>query len=127
MIVREVDLAERQLLAEDEREQQVERALERVEVQLELAHGDGHRRGGYWRYRTRPLGIAIVVRRLRRLAALRLLRGAAGGRSCSTKYATAATNTMMLTQAFSRRPAMWCAGSIRSSSSKKRPKQYQAT
>ena len=40
---------------------------------------------------------------------------------------TAATNTTMLTQAFSRSPAMWCAGSIRSSSSKKRPKQYQAT
>ena len=41
---REIDLAERQLLAEHEREQEVERPLERVQVQLELADGDGHRR-----------------------------------------------------------------------------------
>ena len=42
----EVDLAQRQLVAQDEREQQVERPLERVEVQLELADGDGHPRRG---------------------------------------------------------------------------------
>ena len=38
----EVDLPQRQLLAEDEREQEVERPLERVEVQLELSDGYRH-------------------------------------------------------------------------------------
>src|SRR5206468_10370698 len=47
----EVDLAKRQLLAQDERQQQVERPFERVEVQLELA--DGHR---HPRNRTRTTG-----------------------------------------------------------------------
>src|SRR5205807_6330586 len=37
----EVELGERQLLAEDEREQEIERPLEGVEVELELAYGDG--------------------------------------------------------------------------------------
>ena len=49
---REVDLGERDLLPEDERQQQVERAFEGVEVQLELA--DGHRHG--------PEGIAAIGR-----------------------------------------------------------------
>ena len=45
--LREVDLAQRQLLPQDERQQQVERPLERVEVELELAdEGRGHRAGG---------------------------------------------------------------------------------
>src|SRR5207248_2427211 len=39
--LRQVELGERQLLAEDEREQEVERTLEGVEVELELADGDG--------------------------------------------------------------------------------------
>ena len=38
----QVDLAERQLLAEHQRQQEVERPLERVEVQLEFADGQGH-------------------------------------------------------------------------------------
>ena len=37
----EVDLAQRELVAEDERQQQVERPLERVEVEVELADGEG--------------------------------------------------------------------------------------
>ena len=36
---REVDVAQVELLLEDEREQQVERPLERVEIELELPHG----------------------------------------------------------------------------------------
>ena len=41
----EIDLAQRQLVAEDERQQEVERPLERVEVELELAdEGRRHRR-----------------------------------------------------------------------------------
>ena len=38
----EIDLLQRQLLAQDEREQQVERPLERVEVELQFADGYGH-------------------------------------------------------------------------------------
>ena len=37
-----VHLAQVELVAQDEREQQVERAFERVEVQLELTHGRRH-------------------------------------------------------------------------------------
>ena len=40
---------------------------------------------------------------------------------------TAPMKTKIETQALSRRPAMCCAGSIRSSSSKTRPNVYQAT
>ena len=37
------------------------------------------------------------------------------------KNAVESTKTTIETQAFRRSPAKWCAGSIRSSSSKKRP------
>ena len=57
----QVDLPQRQLLPQHEREQEVERPFERVEVQLELADGQGHPQR-YWRYRTRLLGIAIAGR-----------------------------------------------------------------
>ncbi len=40
--VGEVDVAQLELFAQDEREQEVERPFERVEVQLELAHGHRH-------------------------------------------------------------------------------------
>src|SRR4029077_3186088 len=52
----EVDLPERQLLTQDEREEEVERPLERVEVQLELADGDRHPRQG-----TRATGRGLGV------------------------------------------------------------------
>ena len=53
----EVDVAQVELLLEDERQQQVERPLEGVEVELELP--DDHARDPSARYRTRPFGTAM--------------------------------------------------------------------
>ncbi len=52
----EVDLEQVDLLAQDQRQQQVERAGEHVEVELEV--DDPHRDAGYWRARTGPTPIA---------------------------------------------------------------------
>ena len=107
-----------QLLAQDERQQEVERPLERVEVQLELAHGHRHARQASratgrgpsgWPSRG-PCGIGSRLR-------LPASPGAAPARrraeNChQTKNAVEPTKTTIETQAFSRRPAMWCDGSI---------------
>ena len=54
----DVDLGEVELLAQDERQQQVERPFEGVQVQLELAHD--HRGGGYRHGRTQDELVSVA-------------------------------------------------------------------
>ena len=114
-----------QLLLEDERQQQVERAFERIEIQLELAHRDATRESSGAVGRG-PCGTAIAGRFGRRPRAAPARR-AASARNCTRGRTTSTPTTMPIsdTQALSRSPAMWCAGSTRRSSSKKRPTRVQ--
>ena len=85
----DVDLAQVELVLEDERQQQVERPLERVEVELELP--DDHAGDPSAHYRTRPFGTAIARARRDRPRPLRRRRLRLDGlrRNChQTKNAT---------------------------------------
>ena len=125
----EIDLAEGKLVAEHERQQEIERPFERVEVEVELADRCCRHRG-----RLAPLPDAAFrdghprPRRVRLRPRLRLRLGlatrAARPSTChQMKNATEPTKRTTETQALMRSPAKWWDGSIRSSSSKKRPKQ----
>ena len=81
----EVDLAERQLLAQHEREQQVERPLERVEVQLELADGDRHRAKANGASGRGPSGSPSPAPARGSRPAFRLARAAARDRAAATR------------------------------------------
>ena len=101
---------------EQEREEKVERALEGVEVQLEVADGAGHERT-LAPGRTRLFGTAICGP-----AACAGARGRP--RLCeSQNHTTPAMQTIPETQVLTRRPRMWFAGSMRTSSIQKRPKE----
>src|SRR5438067_2580116 len=120
-----VHVDELELLLQDERQEQVERAGEGVQVQLELAHdhattllpvadGDHHR--------ARPRGIAIFGP-AGKVRVARFGSSPPRWKNCHhTKNAVEQQKTTIETQAFSRSPAKWWAGSTRSSSSKNRPK-----
>ena len=116
----DVDLGRLQLILEDQREEQVERALERVEVQLEIANRRRHAAtlvGGSDALAARN---AHLAHRGRRPGA----RPAGRSERCERTYhAAPATIPMSDIHALIRRPASSCAGSTRSSSIQKRPKQ----
>ena len=118
---RDVDLGRLELILEDQREEQVERALERVEVQLEIANRRRHaatlvgRVGRACRPERSSCAPAAPARRAA---------GQAGHERCERTYHVApATTPMSDIQALIRRPTISCAGSTRSSSIQKRPKQ----
>ena len=110
-----------ELLAQDERQQQVERALEGVEVQLELAHRPRAAEAN-GSCRTRPFGTAIFARRLRARPGLAAPLAAAAELPPDEERERG-TKSDDDTHAFSRSRPNSCDGSTRSSSSQKRPKQ----
>ena len=110
---RHVDVGRLELLLQEQRQEQVEGALERVEVQLELAHHHGHpgdASGGVGRGRAgRPSPAAAP--RLRLATAAR--RGGRGRTATRRRTRPRATKRTAETQAFTRRPAISSDGSIR--------------
>ena len=113
-----VDLRRLDRVLEQERQEEVERPLERIEVQLEIADGAGHGR-------TLAPGSDAALRHghlrpgRRRPAAARGRR-----RRCESQNQTSpATQTSPETQVLTRRPRMWFAGSTRTSSIQKRPNE----
>ena len=112
-----VDLRRLDRVLEQEREQEVERPLEGIEVQLEVADGAGHDR-------TLAPGSDATLRHvhprpLRRAGAARLARVAARAQNQTIPAMQTSPDTHVLT----RRPRMWFAGSMRMSSIQKRPNE----
>ena len=112
-----VDLRGLDRVLEQQREKEIERALERIEVQLEIADGSGHvetlaaRSDAALRHgHRRPAWRRGLLRRPRRF--------------CESQNQTSpATQTIPETHVFTRRPRMWFAGSTLTSSIQKRPKE----
>ena len=113
-----VDLRRLDRVLEQQREQKVERALEGVEVQLEIADGTGHGR-------TLAPGSDAALRHRHRGSGRRRarLRGGRPRRCESQNQTSPATHTSPETHVLTRRPRMWFAGSMRTSSIQKRPNE----
>ena len=113
-----VDLRRLDRVLEQERQEEVERPLEGIEVQLEIADGTGHGRT------LAPRSDAALrhghLRPRRRRGAL----ARACARRCESQNQTSpATHTSPETHVLTRRPRMWFAGSTRMSSIQKRPNE----
>ena len=116
----EVDLGRLELLLQDQRQEQVERALERVEIELELAHDHAREASG---------GSDAALRDRHR-AARRGLAAAAGprprgrARGPATRRRKRSRRRRRRSRPRSSAAAeQWCDGSMRSSSSKVRPNE----
>ena len=114
-----VDLGRLDRVLEQERQEEVERALERVEVQLEVTDGTGHARtlapgsdAALGHGHLRPC-------RWRRRAWLGASRAVARAQNQTSPATQASPETQVLT----RRPRMSFAGSTRTSSIQKRPNE----
>ena len=116
-----VDLGRLDRVLEQERQEEVERPLEGIEVQLEIADGTGH-----GRTLSSRSDAALRHGHLRPRSAIRRLVRACLARCESQNHTSPATHTSPETQVLTRRPRMWFAGSTRMSSIQNRPNEYRA-
>ncbi len=114
---RHVDLRRLDRVLEQKGQEEVERPLEGIEVQLEIADGTGHGR-------TLAPRSDAALRHAHLRPGRRCRRFFGFARRCESQNQTIpATQTSPETHVLTRRPRMWFAGSTRRSSIQKRPNE----